>query len=403
MLVGGTRLMYKWASRLPALRDGVVAILKHPESGQTCVPVGMHGVNAEHSPNIPTAFPAALAPGAHRRYPDNGRRALSRRRRPGHRHIVGALGTALLALATPTSSTAQYNAPGAAIAPGPAPAGVNPTAEPVPPWRLFNRVQIDLGYTYDDNVTRGRADDEVLADQIFGLNASVGGSLRIDDNTRLLLTGVLNGEKFKTYNGLSNLSGGLQAELQYRRSAAFDAVTWAAFARGWLENYDSHLRDGGRFALGVSAQGALTDRIGVYGELAWNRRYAQSEVWDLNYYSARLNLDYSLGRSGSLYLNGEYRHGTTVSDGHATLVNVSIAQVFVLDDAFPGKQLFAYRYDARTWTGTVGYNLPLGPRASLDVSWRRSQGTPIDRPDFDVQGSLRYVDNQYSLFFLKTF
>jgi hypothetical protein len=84
-------------------------------------------------------------------------------------------------------------------------------------------------------------------------------------------------------------------------------------------------------------------------------------------------------------------------------VNVSIAQVFVLDDAFPGKQLYAYRYEARTWVGTVGYNLPLGPRESIDFSWRRAQATPTVRPDFDVQGSLRYVDNQYSVFLLKVF
>ena len=123
----------------------------------------------------------------------------------------------------------------------------------------------------------------------------------------------------------------------------------------------------------------------------------------MNYYSAHLNLDYSLERSGTVYLNGEYRAGNTVSDGGSTLVSVSLAQVFVLDDAFPGKQLFAYRYGARTWIGTLGYNLPLGPQVSIDISWRRAQGTPSDRPDFDVQGSLRYVDNQYSLFLLKAF
>ena len=270
-------------------------------------------------------------------------------------------------------------------------------------WSILDRAQIDLGYTYDDNVTRGRVADEILADQLLGLNVSAGGTLGINDNTRVVVTGMLNGEKFDTYNGLSNLSGGLQAELQYRQSAAFDAVTFGAFARGWLDNYVSHLRDGSHFALGVNAQGALTDRIGVYGELAWNRRYAQSEVWDLNYYSARLNLDYSLGRSGTVYVNGEYRRGDSVSDGRATLVNVSLAQVFVLDDAFPGKQLYAYRYDARTWVGTVGYNLPLSPRASIDISWRRAQGTPTARLDFDVQGSLRYVDNQYSVFLLTVF
>ncbi len=310
---------------------------------------------------------------------------------------------ALLNLATPTASMAQDTATGTVVVPGPDATGMGPAALPGSPWSILDRVQIDLGYTYDDNVTRSRAADEILADQLLGLNVSAGGTLRINDNTRVVVTGMLDGEKFNTYNGLSNLSGGLQAELQYRQSGAFDAVTFGAFARGWLDNYVSHLRDGSHLALGVNAQGALTDRIGVYGELAWNRRYAQSEVWDLNYYTARLNLDYSLGRSGTLYLNGEYRAGNTVSDGRPTLVNVSLAQVFVLDDAFPGKQLYAYRYGAHTWVGTVGYNLPLGPRASIDISWRRAQGTPTDRPDFDVQGSLRYVDNQYSLFLLKVF
>jgi hypothetical protein len=227
--------------------------------------------------------------------------------------------------------------------------------------------------------------------------------LRIDDHVRLVVTGLLSGEKFNRYNGLSNLSGGLEAELQYRRSGAFDAITFAAFARGWLDNYASHLRDGSHFSVGVSAQGALTDRIGLFGELARNERRAQSEVWDLIDYSASLNLDYSLGSSGTLYLTGEYRRGDVVSDGHATLVNVSLAKVFVLDDAFPDKQLFAYRSEARTWVSTVGYNLPLGQRTSLDFSWRRVQSTPTAHLDFDVQGSLRYVDNQYSVVLLKIF
>lgn len=289
------------------------------------------------------------------------------------------------------------------VVPGPEPAGMGPAATTGSRWSIVDRVQVDFGYTYDDNVTRSRSGDAILADQLLGLNVNADGTLRVNHNTRVVVTGTLNGEKFKTYDGLSNLSGGLQAELQYRQSAAFDAVTFGAFARGWLDNYVSHLRDGSHFALGVNAQGAVTDRIDVYGELAWNQRNAQSEVWDLHYYSARLNLDYSLGHSGTVYLSGEYRHGNTVSDGQPTLVNVSLAQVFVLDDAFPDKQLFAYRLNARTWVSTVGYNLPLGPRTSIDISWRRAQGTPTEQLGFDVQGSLRYVDNQYSLFFLKAF
>lgn len=334
------------------------------------------------------------------RRPPNDLRPFLRRRRAG---FCVAVVAALLNLATPTASAAQDTVAEAVGAPDSVSGaqGPPPLSGSAPP--IFDRVQIELGYTYDDNVTLGRAEDEILWDQPFGLNLSASRALRIDDNTRLVVTGLLSGEKFINYNGLSNLLGGLEAELQYRQSGAFDAITFAAFARGWLNNYVSHLRDGSQYSVGVSARGALTDRIGLFGDLAWNQRHAQSDVWDLTDYSARLNLDYSLGGGGTLYLNGEYQRGDTVSDGHATLVNVSLAQVFVLDDAFPGKQLFAYRSDAHTWVSTVGYNLPLGNRTSIDVSWRRIQSTPTASLDFAVQGSLRYVDNQYTVVLLMLF
>ena len=309
--------------------------------------------------------------------------------------------TALLALATPTTSAAQGTGTGAAVA-GPVSGGPDQPRQPAP-RPFLDSLQIDLGYTYDDNVTLGRAHEEILWDQSLALDVSASRALRIGDNARLVVTGLLSGEKFNRYDGLSNLSGGLDAEIQYRRSGAFDAITFAAFARGWLDNYASHLRDGSHYSVGVSARGAVTDRIELSGELAWNQRHAQSEVWDLTDWSALLNLDYSLGRGGTLYLNGEYRSGDVVSDGHATLVNVSLAKVFVLDDAFPDQQWFAYRSEARTWISTVGYNLPLGQRTSLDISWRRVQSTPTAHLDFDVQGSLRYVDNQYTIVLLKLF
>jgi hypothetical protein len=307
---------------------------------------------------------------------------------------------ALLNLATPTTSAAQGT--GAAV-PGPVSGGQDQLPQPGSNRPLLDSVQIELGYTYDDNVTLGRTHDEILWDQSLALDASASRDVRISDNVRLVVTGLLSGEKFDRYHGLSNLSGGLETEIQYRQSGAFDAITYAAFARGWLDNYASHLRDGSHYSIGVSARGALTDRIGLSGEVAHNERHGHSEVWHLIDHSALLSLDYSLGESGTLYLTGQYRRGDVVSDGHATLVNVSLAKVFVLDDAFPDQQWFAYRSEARTWISTVGYNLPLGHQASLDISWRRVESTPTGSLNFDVQGSLRYVSNQYSIVLLKQF
>jgi len=307
---------------------------------------------------------------------------------------------ALLSLATPTASAAQGTG---AVVPGPVSGGQDQLPQSGSNQPFLDSVNVDLGYTYDDNVTLGRTRDDILWDQSLALDASATRDVRISDNLRLVVTGLLSGQKFDRYNGLSNLSGGVEAELQYRQSGAFDAITYAAFARGWLDNYASHLRDGSHYSVGVSARGAVTDRIGLFGELAYNERRAQSEVWDVIDQSALLNLDYSLGDRGTLYLTGQYRRGDVVSDGHATLVNVSLAKVFVLDDAFPNQQWFAYRSEARTWISTVGYNLPLGHQASLDISWRRVQSTPTANLNFDVQGSLRYVGNQYSIVLLKQF
>jgi uncharacterized protein YhjY with autotransporter beta-barrel domain len=268
---------------------------------------------------------------------------------------------------------------------------------------LVDPVRVEAGFSFDDNVSRGREAGEIFSDKTFSLNLGTGRTYPINDNTRVIATALLNGEKFHTYTGLGRLSGGLQGELQYRGSADFDAVTFAAFARGWLDAYESRLRDGERYSIGVSARRALTDRIDVYGELSGNGRRARSAVFDLADYCARLNLDYSLGRRGAFYLGGEFHRGDTVSSGRVSLVNGTIADVFVLDDAFPGGEIFAYRFDAKTWAGTLGYNFPLGPRDSIDFSWRRVQSTPTQRPGFDAPGSLRYIDNLYSIVYLMRF
>jgi len=70
---------------------------------------------------------------------------------------------------------------------------------------FLDSVNIELGYSYDDNVTLGRTGDEILWDQSLALGASASRAFRIGDKTRLVVRGLLNGEKFNRYNGLSNL------------------------------------------------------------------------------------------------------------------------------------------------------------------------------------------------------
>lgn len=265
-------------------------------------------------------------------------------------------------------------------------------------------VNLELGYTRDDNVNRGRESELRMSDGIFVLNASHGRVWHLGPTRRLEVTGLLGGEKFARHRGLSRISAGAEALLQYRASGAFDAITIGLVGRATYEQFDSRLRDGPRYFLGLNAQRAVTDRIDGFAEIGASLRHGQSQVFNGRDYGMKLNLSYALRAGyGTLYLAGEYRKGDSVSTGGPSLVNVDLAEVLVPDDAFRGQELFAYKLEARTVLGTLGWNYPLGPRAAIDFSWRSIRSTPTGRPGFDWSGPLRYADNQYSIIYLTRF
>jgi hypothetical protein len=266
-------------------------------------------------------------------------------------------------------------------------------------------VGVEAGYTYDDNVTRGRNASEKRTDSVFSLSAGEPIPVKLGSlsKVRLMLTPQVTGEKFRLYSGLGRFSAGAQAELQYRGSGAFDAITYSLVGRAAYDQYESTIRRGGRYFVGVNARRAITDRIDLFAEAGRAMREGKSEVFQTREWVGKVNLDYALGgKRGVLYLAGEYRKGDGVSSGPGSLVNVGLADVFVPDDAYPGQDLFAYRFDSHTVLGTFGWNFPLGPRDSIDLSYRRAQSTPSARTTWD-SGSLRYIDNQYSIVYLMRF
>jgi outer membrane autotransporter protein len=275
--------------------------------------------------------------------------------------------------------------------------------------KLFeNPVRVEAGYTWDDNVNRANAG--ALSDSIYNLNVSKAMVFGTSRHTQVVLTGLLNGEMLRTYYGLNRISGGVDAEFQYRSSGDFFAPTFGIFGRAMYDAYDSDLRSGYRYSFGLNVRQALSDRINLFAALARSGRNADSDVFDGMDNAVRFNLDYALGEVGSLYLGGEYRRGDLVSSLPSTSPSAAVAQGAVPDDAYPGQQLFATRYDADTVLWTLGYNLPLGPRDSLDISWRRAHSKPEQQASGLVSGVYGpgggpqdYTTNQYSVFYLVRF
>lgn len=264
-------------------------------------------------------------------------------------------------------------------------------------------LKVDAGVLYDSNVSRSSLVEERLSDRSISLNLSKTALIPVGEFTRMFIHGFAGGEQFKVYDGLNKIYLGGQAELQYRSSGDFGTPIYSVFVNGTAENYESSLRDGHRYSVGLSLRKAMTDRIELFGALANNVRYGRSAVFDTKDYSARMNLDFSLDAGRSIYVGSEYRRGDITSSGSPSLANIDTAELLVADDVFDDEGYSTYRFDGSTVMLTLGYSLPLGAKDTLDLSWRQIRSRASEAPDFSGAGVNRYTSNQFSILYLTSF
>jgi hypothetical protein len=75
----------------------------------------------------------------------------------------------------------------------------------------------------------------------------------------------------------------------------------------------------------------------------------------------------------------------------------------VNDDVFTSPQMIDYRFEAKSWLTTLGYNLPINATSALDLSWRWVQTTSTEKASFPGGGALKYFDNQFNVVLLVRF
>jgi len=265
-----------------------------------------------------------------------------------------------------------------------------------------SQLQVEAAYTWDSNINRARPGEDMRNDSIYSLNFSKSRTYSLSENSRFIVTATLGGDRFQYYAGLSQANAGIEGLYQYRASSDFDTATWGLFARASAASYQTTLRDGYQTTLGASVSQAWTDRINAFVAISANSRRAESAVFSTKDGSVRTNIDYALRSGSTLYFSGEYRNGDLVSTGQSSLESVTIANMMVADDAYPGMQFFSYRFTGTTLLATIGYNVGLGPRSSLDLSWRRVEATPEKRP-FWATSYPSYITTQIGASYLMRF
>ena len=262
---------------------------------------------------------------------------------------------------------------------------------------------VDVGLSYDDNVRRSKDGETHFTDSVLNVNLNRRLFYPIDENARWVVTWFAGADAFRENTELSRVFGGIKAERQYRPSADFDAPTLALFGQVAGDYYGSLLRRGYRAAVGTSALLPITDRIMTFGALTYSRRDAESAVFDSAETALRVNFDYAVTASTTLYLGAEYRVGDLVSSGPASLANLDIAKWIVRDDAFTDGQVFAYRFEGQAAIATVGWNIAMNARNALDFAFRMAVARPDEMPGYPGAVRARYEVRQFFATYLRTF
>jgi hypothetical protein len=259
-------------------------------------------------------------------------------------------------------------------------------------------LQLEATIGWDDNLTRSNEAPSRLGDRIHAVSVSRRAALPVAEHLQAVFDGFVSGEVLARYSGLDRLSAGATGQLQFRRSAAFGAPTFALIANVQRDEYRSRQRTGTRIGLGASARQSLTDRIDAFAALGWSRRDAADAVFDQRERAVRANIDYSLGKAGTLYAGAERRRGDVITTSQGFEAEYAQAARADAPDTAFGPGYHAYRLGARTTIWSLGWSLPLDARRAIDFSWRQATSSATLPNE-----TLRYRTTLYSLSYLLRF
>jgi len=264
-------------------------------------------------------------------------------------------------------------------------------------------ILLDTGYSYDNNLTHASDPTDKLSDSSLNLNLIGTKAVALSEHTRLVLSGFIDTEAFARYSGLDRLSANAEAEYMYRPSGEFEAPTFGFITGAGRDEFKSGLRKNDHYSAGVTLRQPVTDRVNLYAALKNNISRSDNDVFNTRDTSTQLNMDYGFSNGNTLYLTTEYRVGDIVSTTQAALAYREIAAASINDDVFSsGQPMRDYRIKGKTAVMTLGCNLPLGGKKSLDISWRYARSASDTSPDNDFS-LIKYVGSQFSVNYLMGF
>ncbi|MGH8528331.1 MAG: hypothetical protein ACRETN_00605 [Nevskiales bacterium] len=238
----------------------------------------------------------------------------------------------------------------------------------------------EAGVGYDSNVNNAAQERRTLSSGVIVVGGTAEYARPLNPQTTLFTRGGLKAESYSRVDGLSNLKLSLLSRLLFRPADAFHAPSFSLWGSVAYAEFDSRLRDGGEYRFGAFLDKPLSTALSTRLSLSAARRSADSRVFDGSSASAGLQLDWRLNSALLLYGGYQFRAGDVVSSSLPDMTLLGIAAARAPDDVFAAGDI-AYRLDADTHVGTLGFNRALAANLALDAQLqyiRSEAGEGID-------------------------
>ena len=239
---------------------------------------------------------------------------------------------------------------------------------PCSAWASSVVTTADIGVGSDDNIRAARDGLPRNAEQSVQMGVAAALSEPLDAGVSLRVQARLDGRLYRQYQGLNELTGGIDGQLLLRPGRSFYTPTLGLSMGIGASQFQSDLRDAQEARVGLLVREALTTRLIARSRLFAVWRGSDSQVFDSTVKGGELALDWQATPPLTLTLAYQYRDGTVVSIGAPGASALASARAVQTDDVFAGQSAFSF--PAQTHIGLAGANYALTPSLSVDAQLR---------------------------------
>ena len=240
-----------------------------------------------------------------------------------------------------------------------------------PSYAVTRYYDTELSYVHEDNLGRAAASRDAVDDDFLLARGSANWLVPLTASSGVLASVASEYQRLARWQDLSR--GALSGQLSYRYkpASAFNAPWFEASAFGTVRQFqDSTLRDGGRLDFDAALGSSLSDSIEV--RLAY--RYSLERAWHEAVFDGEQQrvsgtVNWRI-ENVTCYGTLGWQRGDTVSSAAGSALLERKARAHAVDSALSDgrHRRIAYRVDADTLTGMLGFNYPLARGLALDVA-----------------------------------